>query len=1129
MLGLRSLTTKYLLVAISFLLIILLFVVNSFRLTSGIRYSSHIMRLVSAEQERLARIGGLFYLLTDRSSLESSAVSATIATEVTLLQQTVAHIKNDYILNDSPFRFDSHLLSAEQTRLLAPLVSAWEEELLAEITDRLTPTSTRLLDFEEARRINEKIAVHNQKAAEVLEDLDDDYQEFLSQFRLMRVAVLLFSALVVLVLAFFVQKHLVLPLRRLQGVTKDIAGGNFSARIDAQSRDEIGELAAHVNTMAARLEEVFADRSFMLQKFEGLCRSSRTIMRELSLEKLLQTIVDEARIFLDSQFAGIGIVDEKGELKTFIPSGLLPGQYEAMKRGFGLPKGEGIIRYLMQEGKPLRIKNIADHPAAVGFPQGHSPMSSFLGVPIIMDEQVIGRLYFTNKQNSKEFTDLDQGWATTFAETAAMAIDNANLLQNLQVQNAELDTLHKVSAAVSQHSEMKEIASAALQAVLRLENLNVLSTAGIFLCNEEQQTLELLASENFPPVQLETCGKVAYGNCLCGEAVLGGTPVISLSSGSDPRHTIKYTHIHDHGHIVLPLAVQQKNIGVLCLYLPANHSVSEHERALFESIASLIAVALQNALSRQKEAWLASFPEKSPYPIVECDERGKISYFNKKMTQLAEEDGFSFADFLRSDFPVFVEMLQNASEKSVYVEKQVKDKVYGQHLHLQPETHTVRIYAFDISEQKKAEFEIANYTKNLEEVVEQRTREFRQAKDAAEAASRAKSSFLANMSHELRTPLNSIIGFSDLLLGGLAGELSEDQKEYLGDIRSSGGHLLELINEILDLSKIEAEKMELEFSEVMVQELLEGCSMFIREKAMKHGIRLSIVAQEGVGAIYADERRLKQVVVNLLSNAAKFTPDHGSITLSAATVSAADLFADIGWPPESGGGEEEYLLVSVEDSGCGIRDEDIGKLFQPFQQVGASVYRDKPEGTGLGLALSRKIVEYHGGRIWVESEYEKGSTFSFVVPSAPKIVPASGKAWQNFMTHLQRFQSLHERGGTGFAVLRLKLTGSSDAAEQLRFPDFLNRVIRRHELNVCLAQENLAYVVLMGVDRAALDLALARIEQKAKDEGLAIKTQATLFPDDGVTVEALMHTFQNGCGRPANQDKGKIHGHTRTS
>ena len=229
----------------------------------------------------------------------------------------------------------------------------------------------------------------------------------------------------------------------------------------------------------------------------------------------------------------------------------------------------------------------------------------------------------------------------------------------------------------------------------------------------------------------------------------------------------------------------------------------------------------------------------------------------------------------------------------------------------------------------------------------------------AESATRAKSEFLANMSHELRTPLTAIIGFSEVLLREMAGPLNERQKEYARDIYESGEHLLSLINDILDLSKVEAGRLELEPEKFDIEGLIDESLMFFKEKALKHNIRVSKTTA-GAGELYADRRKVKQVIVNLLSNAFKFTPDGGSIKVEV----------------ERTGSE---VIFSVEDTGPGISQEDQKRLFQPFVQLQSPLTK-KVKGTGLGLHLSKRLVELHGGRIWVESTTGKGSRFSFSIP-----------------------------------------------------------------------------------------------------------------------------------------------------
>lgn len=244
------------------------------------------------------------------------------------------------------------------------------------------------------------------------------------------------------------------------------------------------------------------------------------------------------------------------------------------------------------------------------------------------------------------------------------------------------------------------------------------------------------------------------------------------------------------------------------------------------------------------------------------------------------------------------------------------------------------------------------------------------AKSAADAANQSKSDFLANMSHELRTPLNAIIGFSEVLEDRLYGDLNDRQKNYVRHIYSSGKHLLSLINDILDLSKIESGKMELEVSRFPIRTVLDASLVMLREKAMKHGIALSADVQPDADIhLMADERKIKQILFNLLSNAVKFTPDGGRVTLRARMATV-----------DNKSGPQRMLEVCVEDTGIGIKTEDLPRLFGAFTQLHSSVLTKENEGTGLGLALTKSLVELHHGSIRVESEYGQGSRFYFTLP-----------------------------------------------------------------------------------------------------------------------------------------------------
>ena len=234
-----------------------------------------------------------------------------------------------------------------------------------------------------------------------------------------------------------------------------------------------------------------------------------------------------------------------------------------------------------------------------------------------------------------------------------------------------------------------------------------------------------------------------------------------------------------------------------------------------------------------------------------------------------------------------------------------------------------------------------------------------------ERANQAKSEFLANMSHELRTPLNSIIGFSEVLEDQLFGELNEAQKKYVHNINTSGMHLLQLINDVLDLSKVEAGKMLLQCEDFPISAALHDIETAMRHELDKKNLSFDMEIDERLASINADKQKFRQVMLNLLSNAVKFTPQGGKIKVIAKGVDGL------------------AVQISVTDTGIGIKSEDIKRIFARFQQIDSKTVREYA-GTGLGLALTKRFVEIHGGKIWVESEFGKGSTFTFAIPLRPK-------------------------------------------------------------------------------------------------------------------------------------------------
>ncbi|KKH99546.1 hypothetical protein EO95_06835 [Methanosarcina sp. 1.H.T.1A.1] len=290
----------------------------------------------------------------------------------------------------------------------------------------------------------------------------------------------------------------------------------------------------------------------------------------------------------------------------------------------------------------------------------------------------------------------------------------------------------------------------------------------------------------------------------------------------------------------------------------------------------------------------------------------------------------------------------SASESTFLTKKEEKIPVFSSYSAVQVPEDQFEIFSMeiDLTERKRMEHTLL------------------EAKELAEASNTAKSKFLAGMSHEIRTPLNAIIGFSDLLIENFAGPLNEKQMKYAKNISISGRHLLGLINDILDLSKAEAGKMELQYEKVSVPLIVREITEVMRPAASGRGITISTDIEHDVGILEADSGKLKQILYNLIGNANKFSIEGGNITVRVRVV-------------------EEFMQFEVEDEGIGIKEEDLPKLFKPFSQVEGPTERyteKKPEGTGLGLSLVKKLVELHGGDVWVKSEYGKYSIFGFSLP-----------------------------------------------------------------------------------------------------------------------------------------------------
>jgi PAS domain S-box-containing protein len=445
--------------------------------------------------------------------------------------------------------------------------------------------------------------------------------------------------------------------------------------------------------------------------------------------------------------------------------------------------------------------------------------------------------------------------------------------------------------------------------------------------------------------------------------------------------------------------IDQSSSGEGAAHLPgpAEGEFEQLARAVTEATAHL---QTQSAALRESEMKFRSVAQSASDAIISADEHGKIIAWNKGAHTIF---GYDEEEILGQSLTVLMpEQYQGSHQRGLErLRAGGKGHILGKTIELVgvrkdqtefPLELSLAMWKIgagtfytgiirDITDRKRAEQALQALAVSLEEKVKARTAELEIARDQALVATKQKSEFLASMSHELRTPLNAVIGFSEVLSEKMFGDLNSKQEEYILDILSSGRHLLSLINDILDISKVEAGRMELELSTFDVSALLESTLALVRERANRSGIHLTIEIDSECGQFTADERKVKQVVLNLLSNAVKFTSRGGQVSLKASLIDNA-------------------MNISVTDTGVGIAPEDQQKVFEEFYQVGSD-YSRKREGTGLGLALAKRYIELHGGHIQVTSAVGHGSTFTFSLPMRPHIEETSEFTDERAITHSQ--------------------------------------------------------------------------------------------------------------------------------
>jgi signal transduction histidine kinase/putative methionine-R-sulfoxide reductase with GAF domain len=657
----------------------------------------------------------------------------------------------------------------------------------------------------------------------------------------------------------------------------------------------------------------------------------------------------------------------------------------------------------------------------VRFPRG-SEVARRLGlrttvnVPLMREGKAIG-VISARRAEIQPFSDKQIGLLKTFADQAVIAIENVRLFKELQERTealtksvGQLTALGEVGQAISSTLDLEKVLKTIVQRAVQLAGLD---GGSIYEFDERDEAFHLRAAEHVEEEIIEVSRKspIRLGEGAVGRAGATREPVVVedvLDESYQSRVRELLIKSGSRAVLAVPLLRENLLLGALVVSRKSAGPFAPEVIDLLKTFATQSAVAIQNArlfietkesLDQQKSSAevlaviSSSIADTKPVFDKILESCTRLFGGHDSGIALVGEDGLvhlaahhgAHAEELRRVFPV--PLSRESGTGTAIIERRVMHYPDTSRPDVPPfvrrsaetvgfksvifapmfweDTGIGAIYVGRRFAGAFTEKQIALLRSFADQAVIaiQNAKLFREIQEKSaqlEVANKHKSDFLANMSHELRTPLNAIIGFSEAMMDRMFGDLNEKQADYLKDIHESGKHLLSLINDILDLSKIEAGKMELELATFHLPTAVSNAVTLVRERAMRHGIALGLDLDQRLGDFLADERKVKQILLNLLSNAVKFTPDGGRVDVTAKL-------------------DTDNVEIAVKDTGVGISSEDQASLFEEFKQLGKDGSR-KAEGTGLGLALTKRLVELHGGQISVDSAVGHGSTFRVLLP-----------------------------------------------------------------------------------------------------------------------------------------------------
>jgi signal transduction histidine kinase len=845
-----------------------------------------------------------------------------------------------------------------------------------------------------------------------------------------------FSVLASLLLA----RRMTTPIQALEAGAARIGAGALDQRIDVKTGDELEGLADQFNRMAGQLHESYAT---LEQKVEDRTReitealeqqtATGAILRVISssptdIQPVLDAVAENAARVCGATDASVFRVenDVLCVVAAHSETPLPPRSVLPVTRGS--VTGRAVV-----ERRTVHVHDLAAE-SEEEYREGRqrqreSGHRTTLATPLLREGTALGAILI-RRMEIRPFTEKQIQLLETFAAQAVIAIENVRLFQELERRNRDLSEALEQQTATAEILRVISSSPTDLAPVFDtiLDKACALSEAQIgAVFRVENEEFEAVAARGVRP---------EFDALLRSQKFQIGRPMYRPGGPWHPVHIEDVTTIPAIMRVPLlvdivtmegvrsvlgvPLVREGEMVGSIMMYRREVRPFTEKQIELVSTFATQAVIAIQNARLFQElqartrdlarsveqlqalgavgqavsstldlETVLATIVSRADLlagadggAIYEYDEAGRV-FILRATQRLGDEvveatrtepirlgEG-ALGRAAQSRQPVEVPDVLEAGAYGGRIAGIVRRTDFRAVLAV-PLLREGRILGgLVVLRKTPGRFapEVVELLKTLaaqSAIAIQNARLFRELEDKSqelEAASRHKSEFLANMSHELRTPLNAIIGFSEVLGERMFGELNEKQAEYVDDILSSGRHLLALINDILDLSKVEAGRMELELSRFDLPAAIGGAVILVRERANRHGLGLDVSVDDRLGLFVGDERKIRQVLLNLLSNAVKFTPEGGRIAVRAIPADGA-------------------VEISVSDTGIGIAAEDQEAIFQEFRQVGTD-YARKREGTGLGLALARRFVDLHGGRLWVKSRPGEGSTFTFTIPVRP--------------------------------------------------------------------------------------------------------------------------------------------------